>query len=169
MVAVISLQAIAQDRSVDRGQCRVNNQSIMKKLPKGETLFELLATGNVGDGNFFAWMEKMREFNIKTASAKIDFEYRNQILKLSVRSISLSTRYYNFGEGSEPHISVDEKTSLHESLVFPFLKRAIRSLEILRVKKNNCGSLYLRLLDDGCLPIADEIPEIEVCETVEAR
>ncbi len=141
--------------------CKQHNQQIMKTLKPNSTLYTALERNETGNGIFYSWMNKMQSSKVKQATAVVEFELRGQEVKLSVREITLYNRYDYFGSEAQIKNVGNDKQTLYDDLKIPFFNEALRTLEGFKIK-NNCGKLYLNLLDDACLPITYNTETVEL-------
>jgi hypothetical protein len=142
--------------------CKQHNQQIIKNLKPDNPLYSALERNETGNGIFYSWMNKMQLSKVKQATAVVDFELRGQEVKLSVREIIFYNRYDYFGSKARIKNVGNDKQTLYDDLKIPFFNEALRTIEGFKIKNNNCGKLYLNLLDDACLPITYNTETVEL-------
>lgn len=150
----------AQESVIPVDVCRSKNQLMKKTLSKDSPLLRAIESNSVGNGRHFDWMDNMKAQNIRQAAASVDFNFEGQSLTLSIVRMKFSSQYYYFETNSEK----TDKRMLSDQLLIdelrmPFFVHALEFLES-RGNKAQCGTLYLNLLDDACLPIMNDIPDM---------
>ncbi len=162
MIFCSILAVNAQYSNNTKEVCNQRNQQIIKTLKTDDPLYLALKRNETGSGIFYSWMNRMQSSKVKQATAVVDFELRGQEVKLNVREITLYTRYDYFGSEAQIKNVGNDKQSLYEDLKMPFFSEALRIIENFKIKNNNCGKLYLNLLDDACLPITYNTGTVEL-------
>ena len=65
--------------------CKQHNQQVLKTLAADNTLHWALERNEIGDGNLYMWMNKMKSSKVKHATAVVGFDYQDQEIKLSLQ------------------------------------------------------------------------------------
>lgn len=153
----------AQDADTRPNMCFVQNDITKKSLDKDNTLFWAIAAKEVGEGVDFPWTSSMRDFGVKHAVGVVQFRYNKGTLSLILSAVNLYRKYYDFLD-SKQSLKPYQLDALEKDLKVPFYFEATKLLRGIKIQGGNCGTLYVNILDRGCLPVRNEIPEITSCE-----
>lgn len=155
------LSVNAQSFETSKTACEQHNQQILKVLQPNNTLYFALKRNEIRDGINYVWMDKMHSLNIKHAIATVSFEMKNNDLKLSLKNVIFSDSYYYFPPESRAKLTDKDRDSITNELKIPFFAEALHLVEAHPVRSENCGKIYVNLLDNACLPIIYNTSSIE--------
>jgi hypothetical protein len=149
----------------ERQACRVSNQKLIMTLPSDNILAKAISAGEVGNAIDGPWLDQMESLGIRQATAKVDFSFRPERLELKLVKTTLLTKYYLFDSEYRTKESTAPPTMLRleKELAIPFFVESTALLQSLRFKENTCGTLYVSILDNVCLPVRTELPDTHQC------
>jgi len=146
--------SIAQSQIAKQIQCTKTNQIIKKQLTIGNPLYLALERHEIGEGIQKPWMGEMKSLGIKHATSAVYFKKEGKRIELTLGPPHFYSQYYLFTSELEfdSPSQLESKARIEQELMFPFYNEALRFLHVLK-NKQFCGSVYIHLLDDACLPI----------------
>jgi len=144
-------------------------QQLLQTLEPNNPLRFALQQGRRGDGIHYWWMDTMRTFGIKQATFEMDFEYRTSGTSVKITDAHYLTQYYRYGTATTDASTLERirSTGLAQGLESEILKRARIFLkgQSKSWTGEQCGMLYLNLLDHELLPVLDEPFYVDSCKS----
>ncbi|MDT7602434.1 MAG: hypothetical protein QOF61_431 [Acidobacteriota bacterium] len=147
-------------------------QEIIKSLEPDNILRRSLERGERGDGVHRAWMDKMRQHNIKQSSAILRFSWKGETTVVKIKEVLLLQQYYRYDtqiKGGNLLRRAREDGLIQElrEVILARAQAAVHELikNIAQTARRDIrrahGTLYLNLLDDETLPVLNQMPTVE--------
>lgn len=132
---------------------------MLKTLPEGTVIWDLLDEGERGDGIRRAWMDGMQREGVKVALASVDFAWDDGPKQLTIAWTKYLPSYaFEDEEFSSSHtqlrqvrVSHDLDRSLREAMLAAARQSLVQRIPRFRWKRVR-GSVSVMLLDDEWLP-----------------
>lgn len=157
----LTIAASGQDVLSSR-QCKEKNQSVKRTLDKNNDLFMAIDRNETGHGRVFSWTWQMKQIGIKHAAASVRFQFNGSDIRMALDNVRFYTSYYYFAPEASVSTSRDTRIlELQKVLRLPFFAEALDVLSGINAPQDSCGTVYVNILDDGCLPVPSEIPFVE--------
>lgn len=154
---------VAQPQNRSSGNCAQKNLTTVRNLPPNNLLSVALSRGEIGDGIQKPWMSTLFSFGFKHVVGELSFKLSKDEFDLQINQMKLYREYYD-PQSTFYEISARD-SSKFKVLEFD-LARALYSdaTELIRGTQIDgpvCGTLYLNLLNDSCLPKLNAMPLLE--------